>query len=152
MRSGVENDVESWRAVQDWSLKHRLRGRAVLFLHHTGRSGKMRGTSLREVVIDTAIRLKGLPEDATDAQTAIELTYPKARHFFGKDTVPLIVRFGTANGRIEWTAEPKSPAHAERVAEMMEDGYTQSAIAKDLGLSKGRVSQIVKTLNDAEAA
>jgi putative DNA primase/helicase len=30
VRSGMDNDVESWRAVQAWSLKHRARGRAVI--------------------------------------------------------------------------------------------------------------------------
>ena len=85
VRSGEENVVESWRAVQDWSLKHRLRGRAVLYLHHTGRSGKMRGTSLREVVIDTAILLSApLEDETTKEETAVELSFQKHRHFFGR--------------------------------------------------------------------
>src|SRR5262249_36570555 len=31
VRSGTDNDVESWRAIQTWSLKHRARGRSVLY-------------------------------------------------------------------------------------------------------------------------
>jgi putative DNA primase/helicase len=151
VRSGVENDAESWRAVQDWSLKHRLRGRAVLYLHHTGRSGKMRGTSMREVVIDTAIRLRGLPDRSTEQETAVELSYAKHRGFFGKDTAPLVVRFGTASGQIEWSAEPMLPEHAEEVAAMRDEGYNNTQIAKKLGLTKQRIGQIVEKMKEADA-
>jgi hypothetical protein len=37
VRSGIDNDVESWRAIQDWSLRHRARGRAVIYPPRTFR-------------------------------------------------------------------------------------------------------------------
>jgi putative DNA primase/helicase len=149
VRSGVENDVESWRAVQDWSLKHRLRGRAVLFLHHTSRSGKMRGTSLREVVIDTAIRLKKEEVEVEESAawlTTVELAFTKARHFFGKDALPLLVRFGTGSGRIEWEGQVRSPAHADDVAELKQAGLSNKQIGERLGLTAERIGQIAKGL------
>ena len=39
----------------------------------------------------------------------------------------------------------------ERVAELRKQGWKQTDIAKELGLSKGRISQIVKDLQRAEA-
>jgi putative DNA primase/helicase len=148
VRSGVENDAESWRVVQDWSLKHRARGRHVLYLHHTGRSGKMRGTSMREIVIDIAVRLKELKEESTETETAVELSYEKGRHLPPKDKVPKIVHFGVVDGCVCWRGAAKAPAHSERVAEMLEQGYEHGAIAKELGISKGRVSQIKKALQE----
>jgi putative DNA primase/helicase len=136
VRCGVENDAESWRQIQTWSLKHRQRGRAVLYLHHTGRSGKMRGTSMREVVIDTAIRLAALPDECTDNETAVELSYSKHRHFFGKDALPLLVHYGTAEGEIKWRGQVRTPAHAEEVEELKEKGLSNRKISEQLGISK----------------
>ena len=52
-RSGVENESESWLPVQEWALRLRRNGVSVLFVHHAGKSGKQRGTSRREDVLDT---------------------------------------------------------------------------------------------------
>lgn len=152
VRTGIENDVESWRELQQWSLKHRQRGRAVIYLHHASRSGQMRGTSIREVVVDTIIRLKREPDLSTDNETAIELSFPKSRHFFGKDTVPQIVRFRTTDGTIEWRAEPKPAAQQDQVADMLTRGMTQKQIAEELGLTEARISQIAHKLKKPKAA
>jgi RecA-family ATPase len=47
-RSGRENESESWLAVQGWALARRREGRAVLFVHHSGKGGSQRGTSRKE--------------------------------------------------------------------------------------------------------
>lgn len=43
-----ENDADSWELVNAWLLDLRRRGIAVVIIHHSGRSGQMRGTSRRE--------------------------------------------------------------------------------------------------------
>ena len=43
-----ENDADSWELVNSWLLNLRKRGIAVVIVHHSGRSGQMRGTSRRE--------------------------------------------------------------------------------------------------------
>ena len=73
--------MESWRAIQDWSLTHRARGRAVIYLHHHGRSGNPRGTSAREIVLDARIKLVRDAELTTETETAFKLEFPKAREF-----------------------------------------------------------------------
>jgi hypothetical protein len=146
VRSGMENEAEAWRPMQEWSLTHRAVGRTVIYLHHAGRSGKARGTSMREVPLDASLHLKPLGDESTDTETAIDLRFHKARHFFGADVKPQIVRFGTASGTIEWRGEPVVTPNAERVAELVEEGCNQSYIASKLKLTKGRVSQIVKGL------
>jgi DnaB-like helicase N terminal domain/AAA domain len=50
LRTGVENDAESWLPLQTWALRHRAAGRSVLFIHHAGKGGAQRGTSRREDV------------------------------------------------------------------------------------------------------
>ena len=56
-RVGKENEADSWTAMQAWGLSQRRKGRSVLFIHHAGKSGDQRGTSAREDVMDTVIKL-----------------------------------------------------------------------------------------------
>src|SRR5690606_22821709 len=55
---GKENEAESWIPMQEWALKLRRLGISVLFIHHAGKSGQQRGTSKREDILDTIIKLK----------------------------------------------------------------------------------------------
>tara|TARA_R110002073_G_scaffold330843_1_gene515031 strand:+ start:2692 stop:4230 length:1539 start_codon:yes stop_codon:yes gene_type:complete len=68
-RSGNENGGESWLAIQGWLLDLRRRGISVLLIHHSGKNGGQRGTSRREDVLDTVIRLQR-PTDYNASQGA----------------------------------------------------------------------------------
>jgi putative DNA primase/helicase len=145
VRSGEDNTMEAWRVVQQWSLRHRQRGRAVLFLHHTNKAGGQRGSSMREVVIDTALKLRLMPDLSTDDTTAVELSYTKGRAIYGQDKIPQILRMSVASGTVEWTHEqvpPKAASKTERVTTMLNEGYETSAIMAETGASKGFVSQL----------
>ena len=67
-----ENDAESWREVGAWALRMRQRGRAVLFVHHDGKSGQQRGTSKREDTLDVVIQLKHPPDYSPDGGARFE--------------------------------------------------------------------------------
>lgn len=105
VRSGIDNDVESWRAIQDWSLTHRANGRAVIYLHHHGRSGNPRGTSAREIVLDSRIKLTRDEMASNENETAFRLEFPKSREFFGRDTAPMMAFLSTQSGTVEWRRE-----------------------------------------------
>jgi putative DNA primase/helicase len=62
VRGGKENESESWLPVQEWALQQRAVGRSVLWVHHSGKGGKQRGTSRREDVLDTSISLRRPPD------------------------------------------------------------------------------------------
>jgi putative DNA primase/helicase len=146
VRTGVDNDIESWRAIQDWSLTHRARGRAIIYLHHQGRSNKPRGTSGREIVLDSRISLKYDAEQTTADETAFQLVFPKAREFFGVEAEPLVTYLSTRSGTVTWRRESVKDNTRERVRELMDAGWKQTAIATELQLSRGRISQIVKEI------
>jgi putative DNA primase/helicase len=152
VRSGMDNDVESWRAIQDWSLKHRAHGRAVIYLHHHGRSGNPRGTSAREIVLDARIKLVRDADLTTEKETAFKLEFPKAREFHGADAAPMIAYFSTQSGVVEWWRESVKDNTRDRVKEMSSQGWKATDIAKELGLSKGRISQIMKEIRTRDAA
>jgi len=44
VRSGKENEAESWVPIQNWGLRQRAKGKTILFIHHAGKSGAQRGS------------------------------------------------------------------------------------------------------------
>jgi hypothetical protein len=47
-----ENDADAWTPVQNWALQLRRAGKSVILIHHAGKSGRQRGTSRKEDVLD----------------------------------------------------------------------------------------------------
>ena len=58
LRSGLENEGESWLPFQNWLLDLRRRNISVLYIHHANKSGDQRGTSRRIDITDTVACLK----------------------------------------------------------------------------------------------
>jgi putative DNA primase/helicase len=127
-------------------MKHRWRGRTIIFVHHEGKSGLPRGTSKREDVLDTMIGLKHHDCDHED-ESAFRLEFTKSRDFHGADAAPMIIYLSTASGTVEWRHESEKDSARERVKTMLDKGFKQSDIARELDLTRGRVSQIVKEMN-----
>jgi putative DNA primase/helicase len=150
-RSGEENAEESWTAVQDWMMQHRLSGRTIILVHHEGKSGTQRGTSKREDVLDTVLRLKARDDLAGEDDSCFELTFMKSREFHGADKAPRILRLRHASdtGWGEWTSEEhqtESEKRDDEIAERLAAGKTHKEIAKEFGVGRSRVSQIAAAL------
>jgi putative DNA primase/helicase len=142
-RAGVENDAESWQEPQDWLLGHRFQGRTIIFVHHEGKNNSPRGTSKREDTLDTCIRIRKQDDlKDSDTESVFEITFTKKRSF--TESRPLIAHMSVSeNGTIEWQHGFSTSTHDE-VIELVGEGFSQSEIAKKVGLSNGRVSQIIK--------
>jgi putative DNA primase/helicase len=150
VRSGVENEADSWAPLQAWLLQHRWQGRTVILVHHENRTGKPRGTSKREDVLDTMIGLKKMAEEGAEDESTFQLTFTKSRDFYGKEAEPMLVRLSMKEGRVAWTHETVRDARKEKIAELLAGGWKQTDIAKELHLTKGRVNQIVQTMEHEE--
>jgi hypothetical protein len=70
-----------------------------------------------------------------------ELSWVKARDFFGEDVKPQVIKFSTTSGRAEWTGE-KKVNNRDVVFALFDEGMSQSEIVKTTGLTKGRISQL----------
>jgi putative DNA primase/helicase len=148
IRSGVENEAESWAPIAEWMLTHRFRERTLMLVHHEGKSNSQRGTSKREDVLDTIVRLKEV-EDDTDGEPQenaglFELHFTKGREISGGEREPLRVRLSTVAGIAEWNRETVRDVLRERIIALSKEGVSQKDIAKQVGLTAGRVSQILK--------
>ena len=96
-----ENDADkSFRVpVQQWALAQRRAGKSVLFIHHGGKSGQQRGTSRKEHVLDTVIRLLH-PPDYRPIGLSLELHVKSAEAFMVSVPMPLRPRLSATNGQI----------------------------------------------------
>ena len=81
----MENEAESWLPMQQWLLKLRRKGKAVLFVHHGNKSGKQRGTSRREDILDVVIKLQHPPNYTAESGAEFEVHLEKARGVYGDD-------------------------------------------------------------------
>jgi putative DNA primase/helicase len=142
VRSGKENEAESWLPVQGWALAHRRAGRSLLFIHHAGKGGLQRGTSRREDVLDTVIALRR-PADYTEDQGArFEIHFEKARGLFGEAARPFEARYETRDGAAVWTRTEISDADLTRVADALRNGLSIREAAAELGMHRSKVERL----------
>lgn len=138
-RAGKENEAESWTAIQSWALAQRRRGRSVLFVHHAGKGGDQRGTSAREDVMDTVIKLSR-PDDYTSSQGArFIVEYTKTRGFSGEDAAPFEAAFGEEG----WCVRPIQNDRDLKIIEMAAEGRSQRAIASSIGCGVATVNRVL---------
>jgi len=131
-----ENDADSWAVMQAWALAQRRLGRSVLFVHHGGKSGRQRGTSRKEDVLDTVIALRRPPGYRADQGARFEVHFEKARGFRGQDAEPFEASLATD----EWTIRSvMAEDNVETMSGMHQDGLPLREIAKRIGLSKSTV-------------
>lgn len=139
---GDDNSIESWEAMQAWLLRLRRKGLTTLLVHHAGKSGSQRGSSAREDTLDTVIELKR-PEDYQPQDGArFEVSFPKARSFFGSDARPFEAKLETRDGVDFWSCTDLRDLDFERVRELSRAGRSVREIEAETGISKSRVDRM----------
>lgn len=141
VRSGNENEGESWLPVQSWAVRHRSEGRTIIFVHHTNKEGKQRGSHRREDVMDIVIQLKK-PDDYDESQkgACFEVHYTKGRSLYGDDAQPFKATLQEIDGKPLWKHESTDSEYAHAI-DLMKDGISITAIAEELGKNKSTVSR-----------
>jgi putative DNA primase/helicase len=142
--TGSDNDAGSWTSMQEWILRLRRRGIAVLLVHHSGKSGEQRGTSRREDVLDTVIGLRR-PADYQPQQGArFEVHVEKIRAHFGDAGRPFEASLvSTPDGRgLTWSARDLKPSHLEEAAALFRSGVTVRAVAAQLGIARSSAGRL----------
>ncbi|HIB93958.1 MAG TPA: winged helix-turn-helix transcriptional regulator, partial [Candidatus Lambdaproteobacteria bacterium] len=154
IRTGKENEGESWLPVQGWALRLRRRGISVLFIHHAGKGGQQRGTSRREDVLDTVIALRQPTDYTSDKGAYFEIHFEKSRGLYGDEVKPFEARLETHEDNhgiktIKWIHKNLEDSTREKVKRYLDDKWTQKDIADELGIKKSTVNYHVKKLRDA---
>lgn len=138
---GKENESEGWLQVQGWALRWRAKARSIVFVHHEGKSGAQRGTSRREDVLDTSIRLKQPPDFSPADGACFEVHFEKARNLHGEELLPIEAKLIEEDGKQVWTTKTVADATYNRVVELANAGLRQSEIAIELNVNRSTVSR-----------
>ena len=147
----VDNErvSESWTDINNWLLSLRRQHISVFLLHHAGVSGRMRGTTSREDTVAFVIKLEkqGGADDNSQNFTEIRLVFEKARYFGAVDANPMLFRFQDGNVSI------RPYASQDKIVDLLSSPElglnTASALAKELGVSAARISQMIAPLKKA---
>ncbi len=139
-RYGKENEAASWLPLQEWALKLRAQGKAVLFIHHSGKGGLQRGTSKREDILDTVISLRHAPDYEPSQGACFEIHFEKSRGIYGPDVEAFEARLEDGF----WTVKSIKRSTYEKVIRLTKEGYSQKEIAEEVGKNKGYISRLIK--------
>src|SRR5215207_7623044 len=145
--NGSESASDAWVPMQNWLLKLRRRGVAVLFVHHAGTNGRQRGTSRREDVLDTVIALRRPENYSPDQGARFEVHLEKLRHRIGDlgqpfeaAAEPIVAEDGRCG--IAWVSRDLRPPLLMEAAELFEDGHTVREVATILRISKSEAGRL----------
>ncbi len=127
--------------MQNWLLKLRRQGIAVLLVHHAGTNGRQRGTSRREDALDTVIALRR-PEDYSPEQGArFEVHFEKLRNRVDGDAAaPFEAKLeSNAAGEtdsVRWRDCDLRPPVLKQASALFQDGLSVREVAATLRISK----------------
>jgi len=140
-----QTEVEAWATVQEWAINQRGKGKSILFVHHSGKSGSQLGTSTREQPMDYVIALRRPANVGPEAGCVFELHFEKNRGFFGDDVTPLYVRLEHKDTGLSWSYSTLYERQKIDVIALKErcNAYSVSDIAELTGLSTMTVKRIL---------
>jgi RecA-family ATPase len=147
--SGGREDGASWAIIKTWLIKKRLHGVAVLLVHHTGKNGQQRGSSMHEDLLDYSILLSQLPSNTERDDTRFGIEHTKLR-----DHIPYLRQkyecsIWAEEESLQFEIVPAgfSPTqHELEIVEKHRAGASMTDIAKSYGISKSTVSRTLKKL------
>ena len=145
--TGSESASDAWVPMQNWLIRLRRQGIAVLLVHHAGTNGRQRGTSRREDALDTIIALRR-PEDYSPEQGArFEVHFEKLRNRVEHNgavsfEAKLESLGGDGSDGVRWSAQDVSPPMFKRATELFQEGLTVREVATTLHISKSEAGRI----------
>ncbi len=142
-----ENASDAWLPMQQWLLRLRRKGLAVLLVHHAGNNGRQRGTSRREDALDTVIALRRPANYSPDQGCRFEIHFEKLRNRVDPGAAApfeasLEGVLAAGQEVVRWTDHDLVPPILMRAAELFEDGLTVREVAAALKISKSEAGRL----------
>jgi len=145
-----ENESDAWgERVLPWLLELRRHRIAVVFVHHAGRNGLMRGTSKREDAAFWSIKLSEAKGEHNREGASFVATFDKNRNATTEETPSLLWHFEPKqNGSVVPTWTALTPMQI--FLGLIEDGLDSCGdIAQEMNVSKATVSRLAKKALEA---
>jgi hypothetical protein len=143
---GGREDADGWGIWNSWLLDQKRRGRTVILVHHTGKSGDQRGTSKREDSLDFVIALKPRVDPERPGDLGFDLEWTKSRHLTRSAALPIRAALRAEEDGLTWTFD-RPPSVADRTAlarQLSAENLNQTEIAERLGVNKSTVSRMLR--------
>lgn len=140
---GKQSDADAWAIVQEWSIQKRGKGKSILFVHHSGKSGEQLGTSMREQPMDYVIALKRSSLSRGDKSCCFELHFEKNRHFYGDNAKSLYAKLVQKHAGVGWEYSSLEEKYTDEVLALQVKGLKAHEIAEVLGTTSTRIKQIL---------
>ena len=147
LASGMkENDADEWEKLLMWLLELRRRRIAVIIVHHSGRSGLMRGTTKREDSAAWVIKVDQSNDDPEDSTAKFSSAFDKKpRSITQAEWIRSWIFKTEHNQSVSFSCEEKS--NEGKVLELIQNGLGSATdIALELGLTKGTISKLANKL------
>lgn len=140
--------AEAWAPMMRWMLGHKRAGRTIIVIHHTGKTGKQRGSSSHEDALDWSVALKPADGAFSDGALRFNLVWEKNRHLSSTDAKPIAVTMGKdEEGGLTWSQSDgvHKNSRAQDAKELMESGLSQAEVAKKLSVNRTTVGRWLKS-------
>src|SRR6516164_3924170 len=129
--------------MQNWLLKLRRQGIAVLLVHHAGTNGRQRGTSRREDALDSVIALRRRDDYSPEQGARFEIHFEKLRNRVdGAAAIPFEACIENVDDGIRWSSCDLKPPLLMQAAELFADGLTVREVASALRISKSEAGRL----------
>ena len=151
--SGGREDSNAWATIKNWLIRKRLQGIAVLLIHHTGKNGQQRGSSMHEDLLDYSILLSPLPPRNERVETRFAIDHTKLRDHIPELRQKYECSIWSDEEGLDFDfvlADSNPAAHEIQIIELAETGISMTSIAEQLGFSTSKVSRVLKKWRGAQ--
>ena len=150
--SGGREDGGSWATIKSWLIEKRLQGKSVLFVHHTGKNGKQRGSSAHEDLLDYSILLSPMASNGEEQDTRFTVEHTKLRDHLPHLKQRYEFAIYTKDNKLFFDVSPagiRISEHAQEMLEMHTNNIPMSEIAEKFKVNKSTVSRTIQRLKAA---
>ena len=153
---GDENSKSDYDAFNQWVQSLQRSGLTIIIVHHSNKTGGMRGTSAVADNPEYIFALKDIPVVSRKEGMTSSVFFEKSRNVFGPDADKFIFKIRSTHldkekmmlDNAEWSIEvPKGVSVKQKVLQMLSDGMEPTEIAKEL---KVNVSTVYRHKKEGE--
>jgi len=143
-------DEDVWEHVSPWLVQLRGQGKAVIIVHHAGKSGDYLGTSLKAQLLNFIVKLKPAFRLKHDKGIMIDCIFEKGRDIPDEEKEELFLNFIDYGNGLMWYYQEPDERKASVISFLRNRNWSDSDIAEMMGITKSHLKFIEKEIQDAK--
>jgi putative DNA primase/helicase len=142
-----DNDVTIWKRIQPWLTGWRSKGKTILVLHHTAKSGDQYGTITKENPCDSIVKLEESKEGFVNG-FSVNWHITKGRWIYGADKQSLRVSFESIGESQVFKFSTMKEARNAYIMRMIRLGWKSKELASLMGLKLVEIQMVMSGKED----